>query len=194
MQIQSLILATLTGASLTVAVSYAARTRVHLRIVTLPLRAATVTLVFGIAALLAWSKMEGTDIGTWFSNRSTAVQLASEIFPVIVLTIVVVWRRPLRLYPVVAILTLVLCLGSLWVTNRALLLGVVSDAISGGQRPLPHGWGVHTPPARRFVGYAVAVALATWATLALTRRKETVNGASSLRDRGRPKGPTRTTW
>lgn len=180
MQIHSLILAAMAGAIVAVGMGHAARTHVRLRIITLPLRAASMTLAFGIAVLLAWSNMEGTGIGTWFSNRSAPVQVAIEIFALMACTIIVLWRLPLRLYPVIAGLTLVLCLGSLAVTNRVLFLGVISDAVAATERPLPHGWGVHTPPAPRFYGYAVAVALAAWATLALERRKDGVDRARSL--------------
>lgn len=123
MQIHSLILAAMAGAIVAVGIGHAARTHVRLRIITLPLRAASMTLAFGIAVLLAWSNMEGTGIGTWFSNRSARVQVAIEIFALMACTIIVLWRLRLRLYPVIAGLTLVLCLGSLAVTNRVLFLG-----------------------------------------------------------------------
>lgn len=186
MQIHSLILAATAGAILALGVGYASRTHVRLRIIALPLRAAAVSLAVSLAVLLAWPNMEGTRMGTWFSNRSALIQVAFEMLVLVACTVIVLRRLPLRLYPIITVLTLILCLGSLAVTNRVLLLGVMSDAVGATERPLSHGWGVHAPPSRRFFGYAIAVASAAWATLALERRKDAADRARSVRQHPPP--------
>lgn len=175
-QTSTLLVVALGAAMVALTMTCAGRRLKRLRNSATSLVAAAATLIYGAVILLTWPRITGTGFDRWFSNRTTAIQISLEIIPLALLSLaVVVGRRVSRGHLIVILLTLVLCLGSLAVTNHIMLLGVVSDVIRDDVGPLPHGWGIHTPPGNRFAGYAVAVFLAVFAALTWDSRKRAVD-------------------